>query len=146
MKCTSINFFKQLFLTRSTGFYIEAPNLNKKSNSNIEVHFNGLKIFLLYFYDVYDVNLWEKIRLKYSSFMHKNVLSNSIILWQKNRHSWRLNNSRKTFLNQWESMDFRKTAISIYHDSLDKLTSNIPIAKILSQVHLTFVSVSLMIV
>ena len=35
-------------------------------------------------------------------------LHNFIILWKKNIHSWRLNNSRKAFLNQWESMVFCK--------------------------------------
>ena len=37
---------------------------------SIEVHFNRSKIILLYFYDAYDVSLWEKkVRRKYGEQM-----------------------------------------------------------------------------
>ena len=42
-------------------------------------------------------------------------LMNFVILWKKNRHSWRLSDSRKAFLNQWESMGFRKLKSKNWH-------------------------------
>ena len=42
------------------------------------------------------------------------LLYNFIILGKKNRHSWRLNNSDKVFLNQWESMDFHKMIFNFW--------------------------------
>ena len=40
-------------------------------------------------------------------------LYNFIILRKKNRQRWRWNNSNKTFLNKWESMDFHKLILDI---------------------------------
>ena len=94
---------------------IKSPSHIKKKNcficsvwkKFIEEHFNRPKIFLLYFYDAYDINLWEKkVWQRYGLFMQNKCLF--MILWKTNRHSWLLNNSSQTFLNQWESIGFRK--------------------------------------
>ena len=54
-------------------------------------------------------HLWEKISAEVRLIYAEQIsLSNFIILLKKNRHRGRLNNSRKTFLNQWEYMDFSK--------------------------------------
>ena len=42
------------------------------------------------------------------------LLKNFIILSKKNSHSWRLNNSNKVFLNQWESIDFHELIFNFY--------------------------------
>ena len=75
----------------------------------IEVHFNSSKIFVLCFYDAYDVNLWDKkVWQKYGLLMQNKCLYKiPSLLWKKNRHSWRPNNLSKKNLNQWESMGFR---------------------------------------
>ena len=53
---------------------------------------------LLYFWDVYDVNLREK-KLAEVRLIHAEEipLCNLIVLRKNNRHSWRLNESSKTF-------------------------------------------------
>ena len=94
----------------SINIMLEFNSLKK----SIKVDLNRSKISLLYFYNAY-VNLCEKkkkkkIWQKYS-FIHteRMPLLNFIIYCKKNRHSWRLSNSSKTFVNQWESrMDFCK--------------------------------------
>ena len=53
---------------------VEKINLSLKKS--IEVHFSRSKIFLLYFYDAYDVNLWEKketnvLLMEFHHFMKK---------------------------------------------------------------------------
>ena len=68
-----------------------------------------------------DVNLWEKISDGFIEF---------IIWWKKNRHSWRLNNSSKTFSNQWYSQNTRektwgkfplgRSATSVRHGTTDR--------------------------
>ena len=79
-----------------------------------EAHFNRPQIFLLYFYNAYNVNLWEKFFGRSTAYLCKtNVfvkfyLLIIIIKKKSNRHSWRLNNLSKPFLNQWETMVFRK--------------------------------------
>ena len=67
--------------------------------------FQQMQVFLLYFYDAYDVNLWEKKFGKSTTYSCRtNVLIE--LLWKKNRRSWRLNKSSKTFLNQWNQLVF----------------------------------------
>ena len=69
---------------------ITTSQWKNRLKASIEVYFiNKSKIFLVHFYKTYNANLWEKFRI--SSFYQK-----------KNRHSWRLNNSNKNFLNQWK--------------------------------------------
>ena len=78
-----------------------------------DVYFNRSK---RYFYCIFTThmtfNLWEKqFRQKYGLFMQNKCLYRISSFYEKriNTHnSWRLNNSSKTFLNQWESMGFRK--------------------------------------
>ena len=70
-------------------------------------------IDLLYFWDVYDINLWgKKIRQKYRLFMqNKYLYMNFIVLRKNNRHSWRLNKSSKTFWinkNLWVFLNWQK--------------------------------------
>ena len=90
--------------------YWNDETFNFKRNSlrkSIEVHFNRSKIFLLYFY----VNLWEKNCRRstaYSCRTNAFTELHHFMKKKKNRHSWRLNNSSKTFLSQWGSMGFRK--------------------------------------
>ena len=62
-----------------------------------EVHSSRSKMFLLYFYDAF--SLWVKSSDGSTEFYH---------FMKKDRHSWRVNNSSKTFSNQWEPMSFRK--------------------------------------
>ena len=51
-----------------------------------EVHFNKSKIFVLYFYDAYDVILWEKSSAEARLIDAEQIsLQNFIILWKKNR-------------------------------------------------------------
>ena len=64
----------------------EIVNQHINLKKSLEVHFNRLKLFPLYFYHAYDVNLWEKYK--------QLSLQNFMILW--------------TFLKQWEFMDFCK--------------------------------------
>ena len=58
-----------------------------------------ITIDLLYFCEVYDVDLWEKNLGRSMAYSCRaNVLYNFIILRKKsNGHRWRLNNSSKTF-------------------------------------------------
>ena len=57
-----------------------------------------IAIDLLHFWGIYDVNLWEKVSAE-ARLIHaeQTSLYNFIVLRKKNRHSWRLNNSSKTF-------------------------------------------------
>ena len=57
-----------------------------------------ITIDLLYFWDVYDVNLWEKISAEVR-LIHAERISyiNFIALRKNNKHNWRLNKSSKTF-------------------------------------------------
>ena len=51
----------------------------------------------------------KKVRQKYGLFMQNKCFYRILSFHgKKNRHSWRLNNSNKVFLNQWESVDFHK--------------------------------------
>ena len=50
----------------------------------------------------------KNVRQEHGLFTQNKCLSRISSFLQKNRHRWRLNNSSKTFLNQWESMGFRK--------------------------------------
>ena len=49
----------------------------------------------------------QKVRQKYCLFV-QNLFIEFPQFWKKNRHSWSLTNSSKTFLNQWEPMGFHK--------------------------------------
>ena len=79
---------------------------------SIEVHFNRSKIFLLYHYYANDVNMRKKNsaeiwlihaeKMSYRKFHH---------FIKKSRHSLRLNNSSKTFLNQSKSTGYRRLRI-----------------------------------
>ena len=53
-----------------------------------------IAIDLLYFWDVYDVNLWEEISAEVQ-LVHAEQISlyNLIVLGKNNRHSWGLNKS-----------------------------------------------------
>ena len=86
-------------------------------------------IDLLYFWDVYDVNLRAEIRQKCCLFMQNkylNYLYNLIVLRKNNRHRWDI-------LNQWESMGFPEMCLfsclelsygtSIQEDSIQFMNS-----------------------
>ena len=90
---TIINYFHSY---RNDEMFNFKHNSLKKS---IEVHFSRSKIFLLYFY----VNLWEKnFRGSTTYSCRTNVfIELHHFMKKKNRHSLRLNNSSKTFSNQW---------------------------------------------
>ena len=52
----------------------------------------------MYFWDVYGVNLWEKISAEVRLIHAEQIsLYNFIVLGKNNRHSWRLNKSSKKF-------------------------------------------------
>ena len=87
----------------------ESSSISKRNaiSIKISIDFNRLKIFLLCFYEAYDVNLWEKKISKSTAYSW-----NFIILWKENTHSWRLNSSSKTFLNQCQFMGFTKLSVS----------------------------------
>ena len=52
----------------------------------------------MYFWDVYGVNMWEKISAEVRLTHAEQIsLYNSIVLGKNNRHSWRLNKSSKKF-------------------------------------------------
>ena len=57
-----------------------------------------ITIDLLYFWDVYDINLREKKFGRSTAYSCRtNALYNFIVLRKNNRYSWRLNKSSKTF-------------------------------------------------
>ena len=48
------------------------------------MHLNGSKIFLLYFYEAYDVNLWEqKVPQNYVLFMQNKRLYRILLFYEK---------------------------------------------------------------
>ena len=110
-KCT-FKLILKCFILWETDHVAEDFSFEK----SIEVHFNRSKIILLYFYDVYDINLWK------TNFGRSTVYSCrtnfffiiSSFYEKKNRHSWRLNNSSKKFLNQLESMVFCKLILNYF--------------------------------
>ena len=76
---------------------------------SVEVHFSKLKIILLHFYDTYGANLWENTFGRSTAYSWRPDFFVEVHhFMKKNKHSWRLSNTSKTFLNQWESMGFRK--------------------------------------
>ena len=67
-----------------------------------KVHRNALRkitIYLLHFWGIYDVNLWEKNvdRSTAYSCRTKYLYINFIVFRENNRHSWKVNKSSKTF-------------------------------------------------
>ena len=58
-----------------------------------------ITIDLLYFWDVYDINLWEKNFGSSTAYSCRTNIFyiNFIVLRKNDRHSWRLNKSSKTF-------------------------------------------------
>ena len=66
-----------------------------------KIHRNVLRkttIDLLYFWDVYDVNLWEKKFCRSTAYSAEQIfLYNFIVLRKNNRHNWRWIKSSKTF-------------------------------------------------
>ena len=72
-------------------FYFQHVLKQYGLKKSIEAHFNRLKMFLLYFYDAYDVNVREKkIRQKYDLFMQNKCLYKISWFKEQKRHSWRL--------------------------------------------------------
>ena len=47
--------------TKFSHVVIASARVSISLKKSIEVHFNRSKIFLLYFYDAYDVGLWEQV-------------------------------------------------------------------------------------
>ena len=77
-------------------------HFHDESNLFAKIHRTVLRkiiIDLLYFWDVYDVNLLKKENSAEVRHIHAEQISlyNFIVLRKNNRHSWRLNKSSKTF-------------------------------------------------
>ena len=88
-------------------YFHNITDSNISLKESIEVDINRLKILLLYFYDTHDFNLREKsLAQVLPTHAERMPLSNFIIYCTKNRHSGRLRNSRKTFVNQWVCIVF----------------------------------------
>ena len=87
------NFFKKEY--KILWGSCQKPNSLTKS---IEVHFSRSNIFLFYFVRK---NVWQQ----YCSLMQK---KNGFVEFHHFMKKERLNNSSKTFLNQWEPMGFCK--------------------------------------
>ena len=101
-RCFSVNIAKFL----RTPFFLQ--NTSGGCFCNVQViHFPKIHrsvlckiiIDLLYFWDVYDVNLLKKENSAEVRHIHAEQISlyNFIVLRKNNRHSWRLNKSSKTF-------------------------------------------------
>ena len=87
------SFFKKEYKIQQGS--CQKPNSLTKS---IEVHFSRSNIFLFYFYE-------KKCLAEYCSLMQK---KNGFVEFHHFMKKERLNNSSKTFLNQWEPMGFCK--------------------------------------
>ena len=87
-------------------------SISRGNNSLSKVYFSEITIDLFYFWDVYDVNLWEKISVEVA-LIHAEQMSlyNFIVLRKNNRHSWRLSNWSKTFQingNLWVFLNWNR--------------------------------------
>ena len=112
---TQLNYWIPLLLL-SKHIYLIYPSNNayskqvKKLNTvwkkSIDVYFNRLKILLLCFDHAY-VNLWEKQFGRCTAYSCRLNAFVELHHFSKKEQT-QLNNSSKTFSNQWESMSFCK--------------------------------------